>query len=36
MSSREARFRAAQLNFWLMRCGIEPIWAIVYFIKVDA
>ena len=33
--SREARFKAAQLNFWLMRIGIEPIWQLSYLIKDD-
>lgn len=31
--SKEARFKAAQLNFWLMRCGVEPVWFLCHIIK---
>lgn len=35
MTARERRFRAAQLNFWLMRCGIDPIWELYWTVPLD-
>ncbi len=34
-NTRKARFKAAQLNFWLMRIGMQPIWQFSYLIKDD-
>lgn len=31
--SREARQKAAQINFDLMRCGVEPMWQLCYLIE---